>query len=323
MVIESENGMPRVLVTGASGFIGSVLCRELAAGGYPVRGIVRCLDAMTKAVAAVEYQPVGSLEHEVDWMPLLQDVDTVIHLASVAHYLGPVNDEAIERFFRINVGATQTLAEQAVAAGVRRFIYLSSIKVNGEMTNGQPFSADDPPRPEGVYGESKLKAEQTLQGICHEKGMELVIIRPPLVYGPNVRGNLQRLMSVIDSGLPLPFGSIDNRRSMVGVRNLCDLIRTCIEHPRAAGQVFIAADGEDLSTAELVRRLARAAGRQARLVPFPPALLMLMGRLIGRGDEVRRLTQSLQVDVSKTLDMLQWNPPVGLDEGLRELAVDE
>jgi nucleoside-diphosphate-sugar epimerase len=323
MGVKGENAMRRVLVTGANGFIGSVLCRELTAFGYPVRGIVRRPEGMDKVAEAVEYLPVGSLEQDLDWMPLLQDVDSVIHLASVAHYLGPMNDETVERFFRINVGATQTLAEQAAAVGVRRFIYLSSIKVNGEMTDSQPFSADDPPRPEGVYGESKLRAEQALQAICDEKGMELVIIRPPLVYGPNVQGNLQRLMRLIDSGIPLPFGSIDNRRSMIGVRNLCDLIRTCIDHPKAAGQVFLAADGEGLSTPELVRRLARATGRQARLIPFPSVLLMMMGKLIGRGDEMRRLTQSLQVDISKTRDLLQWNPPVGLDEGLKKMVVIE
>lgn len=322
MGMKSEIALPQVLVTGANGFIGSVLCRELEAGGYPVRAAVRRPDAVSAEDGAVEYLPVGPLEHAVDWKPLLEGVDTIIHLAGVAHYLGPHDEAMSAHFHRINVEATRALAAQAAAAGVRRFIYLSSIKVNGEVTEDRSFQVDDPPRPEGIYGESKLRAEQALQAICEEQKMEWVIIRPTLVYGPNARGNLQRLMGLISAGLPLPFGAIDNRRSMIGISNLCDLIRTCITHPKAPGHVFLAADGEDISTPELVRRLAGVLGRPTRLVPIPPALLRAMGRIIGRGEEMQRLTLSLQVDISQTTELLDWTPPVCLNEGLKGLFAD-
>jgi len=312
--------MEQVLVTGANGFIGRALCKELLVSGYQVRGAVRSLDHVSSEGAGVQYAAVGSLEQPVDWPLLLKDVDAVIHLAGVAHYLGPQTEEAEARFRDINVTATRALAEQAAGAGVRRFIYLSSIKVNGETTGKRPFSANDPPRPEGIYGQSKLEAEQALAEICNRRGMELVIIRPTLVYGPNARGNLQRLMGLINRGLPLPLGGIDNRRSMVGVGNLCDLIRTCIAHPSAPGHTFLAADGEDVSTPELVRLLACHMGRRPTLVPVPPSLLKLMGVLLRRSGEVQRLASSLQVDIAKTKEVLGWMPPVSLDEGLKAMV---
>jgi nucleoside-diphosphate-sugar epimerase len=268
----------------------------------------------------VQYAAVGPLEQPVDWTLLLKDVGAVIHLAGVAHYLGPQTKEAEARFCDINITATRALAEQAAVAGVRRFIYLSSIKVNGEVTDSHPFSADDPPRPEGIYGQSKLEAEQALGEICDQQGMELVIIRPTLVYGPNVRGNLQRLMGLINSGLPLPFGGIENRRSMIGLGNLCDLIRICITHPAAPAHTFLAADGEDVSTPELVRRLARHMGRSPTLIPVSSALLKVVGVLLRRSEEMQRLTSSLQVDISKTKEVLGWMPPVPLDEGLKAMV---
>jgi len=312
--------MEQVLVTGANGFIGRALCKELLVSGYQVRGAVRSLDQVSSEGRGVQYTAVGSLVQPVDWSLLLKDVDAVIHLAGVAHYLGPQTKEAEARFRDINITATRALAEQAAVAGVRRFIYLSSIKVNGEVTDGRPFSADDPPRPEGIYGQSKLEAEQALSKICDTKGMELVIIRPTLVYGPNVRGNLQRLMGLINRGLPLPLGGIDNRRSMVGLGNLCDLIRTCILHPAAPGHSFLAADGEDVSTPELVRLLARHMGRSPTLLPVPPSLLKVLGVLLRRSEEMQRLTSSLQVDISETKEVLGWMPPVSLDEGLKAMV---
>ena len=322
MVNRDNKVVQRVLVTGANGFIGQALCKELVEFGYQVLGAVRDLSRVNPDAMDVQYAAVGSLEQAVDWMPHLQDVDALVHLAGVAHYLGPHTEAAVERFYRINVTATRMLAEQAAAAGVRRFVYLSSIKVNGEVTNGHPFSADDPPRPEGIYGQSKLEAEQVLHAICKDKGMELVVIRPTLVYGPNVRGNLQRLMRLINSGLPLPLGGIDNRRSMIGVGNLCDLIRTCIIHPAAPGHVFLATDGEDVSTPELIRRLANLMGRKPKLIPVPLFILRATGLLLGRREEMQRLTSSLQVDITKTKKVLGWMPPVPLDEGLKTMVTE-
>ena len=229
--------------------------------------------------------------------------------------------DPIAEFRRVNVEASMQLARQAAAGGVRRFIYVSSIKVNGESTAlGRPFRAEDAPQLVDPYGISKHEAEQALRGLAASTGMELVVIRPPLVYGPGVRANFRSMMSWLQRGIPLPLGAIDNRRSLVALDNLCNLIVTCVQHPAAAGRTFLAGDGEDVSTTELLKRLGRALGHPARLLPVPPVLLRTTLGLLGKGDIAQRLCDSLQVDIGPARELLGWRPPINLDEGLRLAA---
>jgi len=227
----------------------------------------------------------------------------------------------LDEFRRVNVQGTLNLARQAAAAGVRRFVFVSSIKVNGEMTQlGRPFTADDAPAPLDAYGVSKMEAEQGLREIALQTGMEMVIIRPPLVYGPGVKANFAAMMRWLRYGVPLPLGVIHNQRSLVSLENLVDLLVTCITHPAAANQTFLVSDGEDVSTTELLRRMGQAMGKPARLLPVPGSWLKLAAGLVGKGDVAQRLCGSLQVDISKTRELLGWVPPVSLDEGLRRAA---
>ena len=218
----------------------------------------------------------------------------------------------------VNTEGTINLARQAAAAGVRRFVFISSVKVNGEETSpGQPFTEEDEPAPLDPYGISKLEAEQGLRDLATATGMEVVIIRPPLVYGPGVKANFLTMMRWLNKGVPLPFGALDNRRSLVALDNLVDFIITCIDHPAAAKQTFLVADGEDLSTTELLRRVGRAMGKPVRLIPVPMGLLQAGARLLGKQEMARRLCGSLQVDITKARTLLGWKPPVAVDEGLR------
>ena len=231
--------------------------------------------------------------------------------------------DPLAEFRAVNVEATRHLAQQAAAAGVRRFVFVSSIKVNGEETvPGRPFTADAEPQPQDPYGQSKLEAEQALFEIARQTGLEIVVVRPPLVYGPGVKANFASLMRALQRRLPLPFGSIDNRRSLVARDNLVDLLLLCSRHPAAAGQVFLVSDGEDLSTAQLCRGLSRALGVRPRLLPVPAALLRLLGVLSGRRQQVQRLLGFLQVDITATRSRLGWIPPVSVEQGLREAAKD-
>jgi nucleoside-diphosphate-sugar epimerase len=224
-------------------------------------------------------------------------------------------------FRRVNVEGTLNLARQAVAAGVRRFVFVSSIKVNGELTvKGSPFTADDAPHPVDPYGISKFEAEQGLMALGHESGMEIVIVRPVLVYGPGVKANFLRMMKWVYRGIPLPFGAIHNQRSLVALDNLVDLLATCMKHPAAAGQIFLACDGEDLSTSDLLRRLARALGSPSRLLPVPSFLLIAASVLLGRSELSQRLCGSLQADAGKVQRVLNWTPPLSVDEALKQTA---
>jgi nucleoside-diphosphate-sugar epimerase len=242
---------------------------------------------------------------------------TVIHAAARAHIMKDEVADPLAEYRRVNVDGTLNLARQAAAAGVKRFIFISSIKVNGEQTPlGQPFTADDTPAPEDAYGISKWEAEQGLQQLATETGMEVVIIRPPLVYGPGVKGNFASMIKLVAKGLPFPLGAIHNQRSLVAVDNLVDLIITCIDHPVAANQVFLAGDGQDLSTTELLRGVAKAMGKPARLIPVPSSLLMLGATLLGKKAVAQRLLGSLQVDIAKARNLLGWEPPVSVEEGL-------
>ncbi|WP_081616998.1 SDR family oxidoreductase [Thioalkalivibrio sp. ALJ2] len=306
----------RVLVTGATGFVGGAVVQRLAAEGrlVPVAGCRRSVSAPEGAELAV----TSSLGPEADWSGVLQGVEAVVHAAARVHVMEDDAADPLAEYRRANVEGTLALARQAAQAGVRRFVFVSSIKVNGEQTApGSAFSAADAPAPVDPYGVSKAEAEAGLFALGRETGMEIVVVRPPLVYGPGVGGNFARMMQWMARGVPLPLGAVDNRRSLVGLDNLVDLLVTCLEHPAAANRVFLAGDGEDLSTTGLLRRVAAAMDRRARLVPFPPALLRASARAVGRGEMARRLLDSLQVDISHTRETLGWEPPVSVDEGLR------
>ena len=308
----------KVLVTGASGFVGSALCAHLVAEGYAVRGAVR--NTQGKPLPGVEYQIVSDMSIGANWREVLTDINVVVHCAVRVHVMKEASVDPLAAFREVNVKGTACLAEQAVDRGAKRFIYISSIKVNGETTSGHPFKADDTPAPEDPYGISKWEAEQVLREIAKKTGLEVVIIRPPLVYGPGVRANFLRLMQGIMSGVPLPLGAIDNRRSLVALDNLVDLIEACLNNPQAINQTFLVSDGDDLSTKALFQRTAVALGKPVRLIPVPVSLLWAMARLFGKSDFAQRLCGSLQVDISKTRDRLSWFPPISVDEALHKTA---
>jgi len=308
----------RILITGASGFVGSKVLQRLSReGGRAVVAAVRSVNAALPAGVATVL--VDGLGPATDWSPALEGVDAVVHCAVRAHVMKELAVDPLTVYRQVNVEGTANLARQAAAAGVRRFVFLSSIKVNGEFTEvGQSFTANDVPAPEDPYGISKHEAEQLLRQIAAETGMEVVIVRPPLVYGPGVKANFQSMMRWLARGVPLPLAAVTkNRRSFVALDNLVDLIMTCIDHPSAVNQTFLVADGEDVSTAELLQRMARAMDRKARLLPVPVWMLEKAASLLGKRDVARRLCGSLQVDITHTRQRLGWAPPIGLDEGLR------
>jgi nucleoside-diphosphate-sugar epimerase len=304
-----------ILLTGATGFVGQALLgRFLELNPHKVTLALRSAISFDRCTSHV----VGDFSNATDWSAALSNQQVVIHAAARAHIMKDEVSDPLAEYRRVNVDGTLNLANQASAAGVKRFIFISSIKVNGEQTTlGQPFRADDTPVPEDAYGISKWEAEQGLQQLASKTGMEVVIIRPPLVYGPGVKGNFASLFKLVSKGLPLPLGAIHNQRSLVAVDNLVDLIITCINHPAAANQVFLAGDGHDLSTTELLRGVAWAMGKPSRLIPVPASLLMMGATLIGKKAMVQRLLGSLQVDISKARDLLGWEPPISVEEGLR------
>ncbi len=305
----------RVLLTGASGFIGQALSRRLSADGYLVTTLSR--DLLSTVGESCAHQGRANQQAR----SLLVDQECVVHLAARVHVMHETTTNPLAEFRRVNVDGTLNLARQAAAAGVRRFVFISSVKVNGESTQtGVPFTADDTPAPLDAYGISKMEAEQGLREIGAQTGMEVVIIRPPLVYGPGVKANFAAMMRWLKCGVPLPLGAIHNQRSLVAIDNLVDLILLCLTHPAAAHQTFLVSDGEDVSTTALLRRMGQAMGCPARLIPVPSGMLKLAGALVGKSDVVQRLCGSLQVDIAKTRDILGWTPPVSLDEGLRRAA---
>jgi nucleoside-diphosphate-sugar epimerase len=306
----------RVLVTGANGFVGQHLCPYLIAQGFTVRAALR---RQRPDWAVCEQVAVGDITAECDWRSALEGVEAVFHLAGRAHVMHETVDDPLVQFRQVNVAGSRRLAQQAAAAGVKRLIYLSSIKVNGERSINRPIKADDVAVPEDPYGQSKWEAEQALRQIAEESGMALVIVRPVLIYGRGVKGNLQHLAGWVRKGLPLPLGRVNNRRSLVSIQNLLDFLHTCLLHPAAAGEVFIVADGEDLSTPQLIRKLAAAMGVSPRLVPLPVSLLHLLGRLSGRSAAIERLCGNLQVNIDKNKRLLNWIPKVSIDSALQEM----
>ncbi|MGE1084337.1 UDP-glucose 4-epimerase family protein [Pseudomonas shirazensis] len=309
-----------ILVTGANGFIGAALCRSLLAlPGRDVRGSLRG----SHANLPVGLQPVqvATLDGSTDWQAALAGVDLVVHTAARVHVMHDSSSDPLAAFRQVNVGGTLNLARQAAMAGVKRFIFISSIKVNGEANPaGRPYQADDSPAPGDAYGVSKSEAEQGLWQLSAETAMEVVVIRPVLVYGPGVKANFHSMMRWLHKGVPLPLGAVDNRRSLVSVANLVDLIQVCMEHPRAANQTFLVSDGNDVSLSQLLRMLGQALGRPARLLPVPSWLLRSAASAIGRRNVALRLFGSLQVDISKNHQLLGWTPPYSLEQGLEVTA---
>jgi nucleoside-diphosphate-sugar epimerase len=310
----------RVLVTGATGWIARCL---IDSADFRALGVIRAATRNSEAVlpAGVERACIPSLLADADLRPVVAGVDVVVHAAARVHIMHERTADPLAEFRRVNVSGTVNLARQAAAAGARRFVFLSSIKVNGEETStGQPFVASDRPNPRDPYGISKYEAEEELTALGQSTGMEIVIIRPVLVYGPGVKANFLAMMRAVAAGIPLPFRMVRNARSLVAVDNLTNLITLCTHHPRAAGATFLVSDGEDLSTPELLRRVGTAVGRPARLIPVPVALLSAAATVAGRGAEIHRLCASLQVDIGNTRRALGWNPPITVDEGLRRAA---
>lgn len=308
-----------VFITGANGFVGHAVCARALAAGMRVSGAVR-RSVLLPAGAKVVLQ--ASLDGQTDWSALLTNHEVVVHTAARVHVMVDRSAEPLTEFRRVNVEGTLALARQAAAANVQRFVFVSSVKVNGnESAPHRPFAIADAPAPDDSYAISKMEAEQGLRKIADDTGMEVVIIRPPIVYGSGVKANFATLMHWVQRGIPLPLGAVtDNRRSLVALDNLVDLLMTCIDHPAAANQTFLVSDGEDLSTAELLRRMGQAMACPARLLPVPLTLLRLGAAALGKGAVAQRLLGSLQVDISHTRNTLGWAPPISVDEGLRRAA---
>jgi nucleoside-diphosphate-sugar epimerase len=315
--------MKKVLVTGASGFIGRALSSTLLAQGHAVSALVRSADSIPKS-EGLRVVEVKGLDLNTDLLPAVRAQQVVVHTAARTHIMKDDSPDPLMEYRRVNVTSTLNIARKAAEAGVNRFIFISSIKVNGEHTLlGQPFSERNVPAPEDAYGISKYEAEQGLLQIGAETGLEIVIIRPPLVYGAGVKGNFSTIIKFVNKGIPLPLGATENKRSFIALDNLLDLIITCFDHPLAANQVFLAGDGEDLSTTELLQSVAKAAGLSSRLFPVPTSILMLAASIVGKKAVAQRLLSSLQIDISKARDLLGWTPPLSIDEGLRRCFVDK
>lgn len=312
----------KILLTGASGFVGQQLIKQLnEEDQYLVRAAIR-------PSKRHYFQPnqdvieISDISASTCWKDALQDCDLVIHAAARVHVMKETEEDPLNAFRQVNVFGTLNLARQAAEQGIKRFIYISSIKVNGEETKSSTFCADDLPAPEDPYGISKYEAEQALLKLSAETGMQVIIIRPPLVYGPGVGGNFQRMMMWLQKGYPLPFKLIKNRRSFVSVYNLVDLIVRCIDYSSQSNQIFLVSDGQDLSTAELLRLVAKSLNKPARLIPFPQWLLNTIATVLGKKAVAQRLCGSLRVDIHKTCELLDWKPVMTIDEAINKTTQD-
>ncbi|RII00606.1 NAD-dependent epimerase/dehydratase family protein [candidate division NPL-UPA2 bacterium Unc8] len=308
-----------ILITGANGFIGKALCEGMLVDGYQVRGAVRSAAQMTALPSGVEGAMVGDISPETDWSGALAGIESIVHLAARAHVMNETSGVPLAVYRQVNVAGTERLAQQAAVAGVKRLVFLSSVKVHGEETN-VPYSEENHLAPQDPYGVSKLEAEKILRKVAEETGLEVVILRPPLVYGPGVKANFLRLLSIVERGIPLPFASVNNRRSMVCLGNLVDAIITCISHPLAAGETFLVSDGQDVSTPDLIKMIACAMGKKPRLFSLHPSILKALCKIAGKTEELEKLTGSLLVDSSKIRRELGWQPPYTMAEGLAVTA---
>lgn len=312
----------RVLITGATGFVGArLLSTVVKSDRYEVVAAVRAADFIPPT--GVKAVKVDGLRSDTDWAQALEGVDAVVHCAARVHVMNETAQDPLVEFRKVNVEGTLNLARQAIDAGVKRFVFVSSIKVNGEGTApGKPYAPEDQAAPQDPYGVSKMEAEQALRELAIETGLEVVVIRPVLVYGPGVKANFLNMMRWLDKGVPLPLGAIHNRRSLVAIDNLVDLIIVCIDHVAAANETFLVSDGEDVSTTQLLTRMARALDVKSRLLPIPAGLISLAARMLGRQSISQRLCGSLQVDISKNNSLLGWTPPIGIDAALKQTAMD-
>jgi nucleoside-diphosphate-sugar epimerase len=310
--------MKRFAVTGAHGFVGRALCAALVAQNFPVTGVVRRLAPLTPGVAPWLFNAVDFAGVADAWVASGPACDCVIHLAARVHMMQDAASDPLAEYRAANVDGVLRVAEAAVKVGAKRFIFVSSVKALGDVDRGVPWREDDVPLALDAYGTSKREAEQALLALGRETGLEVVIVRPPLVYGPGVRANFLRLLNLIEKRLPLPLGAVNARRSLVSIYNLVDALILCATHDAAPGRIFHVTDGVDFTTAELVLALGQMLQRPARLVPVPPALLRLAGRLAGRSAEVGRLISPLQIDSSRILNELGWRPPLSVEQGLLE-----
>jgi len=323
--------MKKILITGSSGFIGKSLSKYLSELNKIVCGTIRS-DISFLPNTKIKYVSVGDISNKLNWKDILNDVDCIIHCAGKTHTMKAAANDLLEIYRSVNVDGTKQLAEQAVEAQVKRLIFLSTIKVHGESTknyhfdkflNDQKksvFSHKDLANPQDLYAKSKLEAEKILWDISSRTGLEVVIVRLPLVYGNGVKGNLARLVKVVKSGIPLPFSIINNKRSMIGIDNLVDLLNHCIDNPNASGKTFFASDEEDLSTPELIKLIASSMGKKANLFPVPILMLKFLGSVFGKREEINRLVGSLRIDNSYTKEILNWTPPISVEEGIRRMV---
>lgn len=311
-----------VLVTGASGFVGRYLCQLLHEAGHVVFPVVRDKSKMLKGIPVACHRIIPDMGPSTDWVEALADIDIIINLAARVHVMSDNSENPLDDFRRVNVDGTLNLARQADRAGVIQFIHISSIKVNGEQTFGSPYRADSVPSPGDAYGVSKLEAEQALFHLAMSSKLAVTVIRPPLVYGRNVKGNLEVLIKALQKGLPLPLAIIRNKRDMVSLYNLCDLIRICIGNEKSYGRVFLVSDGQSISTSELVSYLAAGMGKPCRSLPVPPILLKMVFGILGKADMAGRLLGDLEVDISFTRKEMNWNPPFTVEQSFRKMFAE-
>lgn len=326
--------MKKILITGASGFIGRSLCKTLSTSGRFFRGAVRSIESISTDTRS-NYVSIGDISTKINWKNALANIDCIIHCAGRAHVMNETKKNELEIYRSINVQGTKLLAQEAAKAGVKRLIFLSSIKVMGESTDNNQtnmdskkknnffFKYNDVPNPVDSYSKSKLETEKILWEISSITGLEIVVIRIPLVYGYGVKGNLMRLFKLINLGIPLPFSRINNKRSLIGIDNLVDLLIRCCDHPNAKGKTFLVSDGKDLSTPDLINYLALFMGKKVCLFPFPLFLLKFLGFFFGKKKEINRLVGSLRIDNSYTKEILNWDPPISVEEGIRRMVQEK
>ena len=321
--------MKKIGITGANGFIGKSLCKALHKLNKPVVAIVRSENSI-KTLSGINTRVIGNITPNTNWSQALENCEVIIHCAAKADAMN--SKDNFDDYYAVNADGTKNLAEQAVEAGVKKLIFLSSIKVNGENTDKKifdnnlnneknlKFRHDHLPNPDGYYAKSKFEAEKMLWNISLKTGLEVIVFRLPLVYGPGVRGNIARLIKIINLGLPLPLSGIKNKRSILGIDNLVDLLIHSIHHSKASGKIFLASDDQDLSTPELIKIIAFSLGRKANLFPFPISMLKFLTSVLGKREEINRLVGSLRIDDSYTKEILNWTPSVSVEEGIRRMV---